>query len=175
MPGDLNTIVFNKAKSKKGKSVELYQVINCWSFVESMLRKSGAMTSNDYMTREELANPDADYQWGEISKIKTISAAKPGDIIQLNKYAVTCSVVKLPEKPGTYEYGDVPTMPHHSAIVHTALRNGKIKVMHQNWQGVKKVVMTDLIVKDGIYKEGELEVDCKVQGDITVYPPEKRF
>jgi len=84
------------------------------------------------------------YNFGTELNLKT-EKIKPGDIVQFEK-------VKFVKANGAWSY-----FPHHTAIVYKLLDNETIQVVHQNYDGVRKV------------KTFEFKLENKTEGDLKFY------
>jgi len=112
----------------------------CWDLGEQALQQAGAQTSNDLGPVAD----DADYIWGNPTKIKDV---EPGDILQIRDLVITTTTVSafvFPDGTSQTETSEESiTRAHHTAIVDGKLdADGSVKSLEQNVEPKGKIVQT---------------------------------
>ena len=140
MSNSMNDAIVIWASGHVGKTVDNGE---CWDLANRALLQAHAKTSNDLGPMGK----DADYVWGDAIPLKDVQA---GDILQMRDFAVKVSTTT------TTSFADGTTMtsndwseedrPHHTAIVERSFGNGKVSILEQNFQNVRRVVRHDLFV-----------------------------
>ncbi len=105
----------------------------CWDLA------AGALNSNN-------AKWDGRYKYGAPVEYKN-ECLYPGDIVQFERV-----VIETRDANGYFRQ----EMPHHTAVIYEVHDKNSITIAHQNYNGVRKVVLTDL--KFSNVKSGKLMV-----------------
>lgn len=97
----------------------------CFDLADRALRHAGARSAADYGE----ITPNADYEWGTAVELNQVTA---GDIIQFRNYQSEITVeIRYPD--GSSETSvETQSRPHHTAIVSSIGRNGRLRIYEQN-------------------------------------------
>lgn len=149
MSNEINQRVVTQAERRRGQQVGTGE---CFDFADRVLRAAGARSAADYGP----VTPTADYVWG--AELTNPAAALPGDIIQMRDVVI--------EWREDYDDGSwkeyTEEFPHHTAIVIQNMGDGRLRILHQNFQGVRRVT------------EHVLRLSDRTQGIVWAYRPEPR-
>lgn len=179
--------VVHWARGKMGQKVAPRG--ECYDLANAALGHSGALSASHYGK----ITSDADYVWGSEIDPKD---AQPGDVLQFRDFENTTetTTVVLTNKPG-YSQGSsretnetTATRPHHTAIVESNDGKGKLTILEQNFQNVKKVRRSVIYWKSfseapkkkfgkahgGGTTETTTTVTHTVSGTLWVYRPQEK-
>jgi len=140
MADALNQAIVVWASGQVGKTVDRGE---CWDLANRALLKAHAKSSNDLGP----SGKDANYVWGEPVAVKDVEA---GDILQMRDFDVKVTT----KTTTTFSDGTVMTgggwtreeRPHHTAIVERSFGNGKVVILEQNYQHIKRVFRHEVFV-----------------------------
>ncbi|NQT38717.1 MAG: hypothetical protein HQ581_14565 [Planctomycetes bacterium] len=147
----LSQDVVSQAETRRGTRVGRGE---CFDLADESLRAAGARSAADYGT----VNATADYVWGALQT--STAAALPGDILQFRNVIIEWTRA---DPDGDYTF--LEEFPHHTAVVIAALGEGRLRILHQNWNQTSG---------NEIVNEHVLRTHGKTQGTIWVYRPEAR-
>jgi hypothetical protein len=143
---ELGDSVVQHARARLGQRVGRGE---CFDFADAVLRAAGAQSAADLGP----VGDTADYVWG-LQRVSA-AAAQPGDIIQMRDVVITYDGEFEDGSPGTF----TETYTHHTVIVIENLGGGRLRVLHQNYQNVRRVT------------EHILRLGDRTSGIVWVYAP----
>ena len=146
MSDELNRRVVEEARRRVGQRVGTGE---CYDFARIVLEAAGAQPPSYWGP----VGPTADYVWG--LGLTSPAAAQPGDILQMRNVVIAA---RVDHPDGSWEE-TFEEFPHHTAIVIENLGDGQLRVLHQNFQGHRRVA------------EHILRLNDMTQGIIWVYRP----
>ena len=161
----------------------------CFDLADAALQNAGVQTAKDFGK----ITKTADYVWGDEIDAKD---AAPGDILQMRKFVViaTTTILTITKTPG-YTDGmrrdtssEKIRRPHHTAIVESNDGDGKLTILEQNFNLVKKVKRNVIpwktftvgpskkitALKGGGSSETTTTVTYSVGGTLWVYRPKAK-
>lgn len=174
MGNTINQDVVIWARAQLGKQIGNGE---CAVFAREALIQAGAKTCDDFTPKNDGVShdwSDANYVWGD--EISDLKDALPGDILQFRNFFVsttTKTVVTLSRAWSSD--GDTANSPHHTAVIFEVCGGGLFKVLEQNVEGVKIVLLNDLYTKNAMFETrtpATIETTTiTVRGTIWAYRP----
>jgi hypothetical protein len=138
----------------------------CFTLVDEALRNAGAKSASDFGS----VAPDADYVWGTSV---TMSAVRPGDIIQFRDYRYTRTIeTSNPDGSGGTDT-DGHERPHHTAIVRS-VNGSQITVLEQNAPDGAPVSSNLLFFANSTSTSGNTTTTIAVSGTFRFFRPQPR-
>ncbi len=134
----------------------------CWDLAFAALASAGAKTPHDY---------GSIYKWS--SKKVPLSQAKPGDIIQYERYQF---VMRKTNANGAWEeMSGTIGEPRHTAIIKAIKPHGQVEVYEQNSGSLKTTAVNVAYLKAGEFKEGGTTFKVTVKGGaFKIYRPQPK-
>jgi hypothetical protein len=108
----------------------------CWDLANEALSSGGDRTSADFGR----VGRSTDYVWGTVVPREQL---QPGDIIQFSTFTLRIDETRVSTRPdgsgATDTSNEVQTRTHHTVVVEETGPGGRVTVLEQNYQGVRRV------------------------------------